>query len=128
MSRHRLKTADSKLGDDTVTRCDSRTVTMFFLMAVCLSLVFGLVALAYGEGRMVPQEMRAQRFVLVDDLGKERAELGIRANGEPRLTLWNQQRTVSASLGMDDAGRPHIALSTDNGIDTADEIWQEKTA
>ena len=48
-----------------------------------------------AKGRTpAPEVVRAQRFELVDDKGKERANLGVADDGSPSLALHDQKGEV----------------------------------
>jgi hypothetical protein len=70
---------------------------------------------ARGGVDPVQSEVRAQRFVVVDSAGNERAELGIRPDGKPALRLWDDTRTLLAQLEIDQAGMPRLAFETGDG-------------
>jgi len=74
---------------------------------------------AGGENANAP-EVRAQRFVVVDDSGKGRGEFGMRSNGEPVLRLWDRDVSISAMVEMDAYGMPRVAFETKNGTPLAE--------
>ena len=58
----------------------------------------------------IVKEVRAQKFVVTDDSGKERAEFGILPDGTARLAIWDKTRSVEAWLGVDELGSPLVAI------------------
>ena len=70
---------------------------------------------AESEVDGVPREIQAQRFVVVDDTGKERAEFGILPNGEAGMIVWNKGKSALVSLRIDQAGMPHFVFENSHG-------------
>lgn len=68
------------------------------LVAVCFGLVVLLGAVPSKKAQ-VPEEVRAKRFVLVDNTDKAWAELATISENQPQLVL------------SDEAGRPRLTLS-----------------
>jgi hypothetical protein len=57
----------------------------------------------------------AERFVVVDANGKERAQFGMHSGGEIALVIWNKDEHEVASLGIDKAGLPRLSFSNPKG-------------
>lgn len=64
---------------------------------------------ALAQGPEVADEVRAQRFALVDAEGQEQAILGFNENGEPGLVLFDQAGNNRAALVLTD-GNPNLML------------------
>lgn len=47
----------------------------------------------HAQAPAIPQEIRAQKFVLVDEAGVAQGAFGIETNGHPRLRLWTPRVT-----------------------------------
>ena len=56
-----------------------------------------------------PKAIKAHRFVVVDQRGRERANLGL-VRGSVGLSLWGLKRSGSLSLTVYDQGKPHIVF------------------
>lgn len=65
---------------------------------------------AHTSDSPVSREVRAQRYVVVDEGGNERAEFGVLPDGSARLIVWNKSKEFAASVGVDDFGMPHLAF------------------
>ena len=92
------------------------SVTALGLVAACTWLAAGAENTAQSDGEGVPIEIRAQRFVVVDDGGKERAVLGILEHGEVGLTVWNEQKTGAISVTINRKG-PRISFENAKGVE-----------
>ena len=68
-----------------------------------------------GDAKTIRDEIQARRFVLVDGAGKERGEFGIMQGGEPALRIWDEGRTMIATLEIDHAGMPRLAFESVGG-------------
>lgn len=77
-------------------------------LAVVLVVAAGVPAWTWSAGS--PDELRAKRFVLVDDAGNDRGSFGLLVAGEPWLSLWNKAGD-EVSLVIDDEG-PRLSLWT----------------
>lgn len=75
-----------------------------------------VVWMGQTRSKSVPLETRSQKFVLVDGSGKERAELGVLADGAARLIIRNRKSGAATWVGVDSEGRPLLALSGPDGI------------
>jgi hypothetical protein len=89
-------------------------------------LAFGPASAADPEETKPPREVRAQRFVLVDDAGTEQGEFGMTPKGEPVVRLWNKARGMAATLGIDEGGMPHVSLESFDGQPVAEMIVLDK--
>ena len=77
-----------------------------------------LVVLAGGLGLAAtypPSIVKARMFLVVDDRGKERAQLGLSTDGEALLTLLDARETHRASFGLYDGGEPYLKLAEKRG-------------
>ena len=63
----------------------------------------------------VQNEVRARKFVLVDEAGHERAELGINPDGRAGLVVWDKAKGMSAWLGTDDREMPVLTFGSKTG-------------
>lgn len=98
------------------TRMDRGTRKL--MSGLVLGALVPVLVVCLGQGRnppVAPQEVRAKKFVLVDDTGKERAELAILDDGAVRLIVRDQRSSASIWLGVDAAGRPSLVLSGADG-------------
>ena len=68
-----------------------------------------------SDVRGVQNEVRARKFVLVDDAGHERAELGIAPDGRAGLVVWDKAKSTSVWLGTDDHEMPLLAFGSKTG-------------
>ena len=96
-------------------RSGSVAVTILVALAALLWLGLATQLVARGGVETGQREVRAQRFVVVDDAGNERAELGILASGQPSLRIWDEARTIAATLEIDQAGMPRLAFENIGG-------------
>jgi len=75
-----------------------------------------------AEGQPAPaNEVRAKRFVLVDEEGRERAVLGFRHEGEAALTILSLQGRELVKLGTDDSSGP-----TENSLQLLDGVGRAR--
>ena len=79
-------------------------------LAVCFWLGLGVLSTAQSEDRAVPVEIRARRFVVVDDTGRERAKFGVMEDGETGMVVWNKKKSTAVSVSMDRFEMPRIVL------------------
>jgi len=63
-------------------------------LAVCATILLGQATAA----TTTPQVLEARRFVLKDDQGRERAVLGLGADGSARLTFFPQDGSKGTSI------------------------------
>lgn len=110
------------------------------LAVLCVSgLVGGFVSGLVVPGRAawaqdVAKELRAERFVLADAAGGERAELGFGEWGEPALSLYDETGRLGATLLLpigaprlwlyDEAGEPRAFLGMGEGEPSLG-LWDE---
>jgi len=115
MSEHGLTTSNGNLVESSRTGKMPRSVTMFLSLVACVWLGTSALSTAQSEDKTAPSEIRAQKFVVVDDNGKELAEFGIGSNGQPSMAVWNKGKSMVASMGMDNAGMPRFAFEKSSG-------------
>ena len=70
---------------------------------------------AQSNVRGVQNEVRARKFVVVDDAGTDLAELGILPDGGTRLIIRDKAKGTEVWLGTDDAGMPVLTLGRKSG-------------
>ena len=71
---------------------------------------------AVGSGASsVQQEIRAERIILVDSDGRERAELGITPDGGARLSIRDKSMRKAAWVGVFPDGRPSFSIINSRG-------------
>lgn len=94
---------------------------MILLLAAC-----GLV-MAHAAGSQAPQEVRAQRFVLVDSNGQSRGAWLSAPDGSSLLNLTDASQRVRVGVGVTAAGSSELVFYDDRnrrrfaaGIDSAD--------
>ncbi|MEE8373917.1 MAG: hypothetical protein V3R87_09370 [Dehalococcoidia bacterium] len=76
-----------------------------------LLVIVGMMPMLLASGGSGPEkELRASRFVLVDDKGAERAELSFGPHGPPRLIIGNKKPVEGILLGLDDDGSPFLIM------------------
>lgn len=75
-------------------------------------LLCGGAAWAQDEG--AAKQVRCESFVLVDDVGKTRAHMGL-LNGDPVLELYDAMGERRAALGLEE-GDPGLVLYASNGL------------
>ena len=85
--------------------------------AAALAVVVAGGALVTGQAPVpnVPEEIRAKRFALVDEAGATRVALQQAPDGAAGLVLYDTGRRVRASVSLDRAGVPTMALSDATG-------------
>ncbi|MCP4590267.1 MAG: hypothetical protein GY842_05965 [bacterium] len=110
MYRHGMIPNNRKVGNVNRTTMVRRSGTVLLLIAVCLWLGSGALSTAHSEDETAPAEVRASRFVVVDDEGKKRAEFGVLEDGEAKMVVWNQTRSTAVTVGMGRTGMPRITL------------------
>lgn len=76
--------------------------------------VLGLVLLVGATGTRVPKEIRAKRFILVDESGRLRGIFGVVADGSSVLGLAGGQQSGAALTARSD-GRISLVLTDSNG-------------
>ncbi|MCW5891778.1 MAG: hypothetical protein KIT14_14700 [bacterium] len=69
----------------------------------------------YGERTATVDEVRAERFVLVDGDGRRRAALGPADDGATGLLLYDAQERAKAQLVLDGSGAAHVKLHERDG-------------
>ena len=70
-----------------------------------------------NNGGDVSIEIRAQRFVVVDETGTERARFGILEHGEPGMIIWTKKKTAALTATIDRLGGPRVTLTERGGED-----------
>ena len=89
---------------------------VFALFVGSLGLIFGARSGSDSKLGGFPDEIRARRFVAVDDAGKVTAEFGMLSNGTPGMTVWDNKANVVAVLGVDNGGSPRFFFQSETGI------------
>jgi hypothetical protein len=79
-----------------------------------LAVVAVVAALTVGA-TYPPSIVKARMFLVVDDRGKERAQLGLSTDGEALLSLLDARETHRASFGLYDGGEPYLKLAEKRG-------------
>jgi hypothetical protein len=64
---------------------------------------------------VVHAAVRAHRFVVVDDAGNERAELGMLDDGRIRLTIRSEEKRPVILIGLDKNAQPVLGLADADG-------------
>ena len=59
--------------------------------------------------------VRARLFLVVDEHGKERAQLGLSSDGEALLSLLDERQTHRAGFGLYAGGEPYLRLAEKHG-------------
>ena len=109
---------------------ENRRWRVGLILAVVLLVAAGVPAWTWSA--VTPEEIRAKRFVLVDDAGNERGSLGFLGAGEPwlslsnragdevslvignegpKLSLWTSDRQRNVQLGILSGGSPVLQLN-----------------
>ena len=70
---------------------------------------------AAGPGKDTRGTIGAERFVLTDREGRARAELALRADGTPTLSLFDEKLRLRAALRLERDGSPRIVLLNESG-------------
>lgn len=77
-----------------------------------LLVIVGMLPMLLASGAAGPEkELRASRFVLVDDKGAERAELGFNSLGTASLFVGDKKSGQGVLLALDDEGTPFLSLA-----------------
>lgn len=92
-------------------------------LAVAVLLLFGALAWSATappragqvDAGAVHDEIRARKFVLVDDSGTIRAELGILPDGQTRLIIRDEAKGTEAWFGTDETGMPVLTFGSKTG-------------
>jgi hypothetical protein len=96
------------------------------LLAALLGAAFtALVAFAASSvyaavGSPPEHELRAKRFVLVDDDGQVRGDFGLGADGGTRLAIRDSENKSVVSMGFDKAHVPSLSIADAEGRPQAD--------
>jgi len=85
-------------------------------LVVVIVLCLGQARQGAGQGApsRVEREVRARNFVVVDDAGNKRGELGLLPSGEVRVVLRGKGKRA-AYVGVDSRGMPLVALAGARG-------------
>lgn len=110
MYGHGLMTSDRKLVESKTARKMRWSAMILLPVAACLWLGSGVLRTARSEGTSVPNEIRATKFVVVDDTGKMRAEFGIMEDHEAGMVIWNEKKTAAVAVSVDHSGMPNIVF------------------
>lgn len=93
----------------------NRPAVLGVILVVVAVAALNLGLRAFGQTEPKPlaptKEVRAQRFVLVDEKDQTQASLMRGDDGRPALVLWNGDGTASATVEIDQGGKPRITLS-----------------
>ena len=77
-----------------------------------LLMILAMLPMLLASGAAGPEkELRASRFVLVDDKGAERAELGFNSLGTASLFSGDKKSGQGVLLALDDEGAPFLSLA-----------------
>lgn len=115
-----LMASDRKVVQSKRGRKVSWSAAAFVLLAVCLLSGSGVLSTAHSHDKIIPSEIRARRFVVVDGAGNERGEFGISPSGLPAVRLWDERKTVVSKLEIDQMGMPRLAFETSAGASLID--------
>jgi len=115
MSELGLTTSNRNLVESKRTGKMRWSVTMLLPLVVCVLLGSDVLGTARSEDETVPKEIRARKFVVVDETGKERAEFGIMENGEAGMVIWNKKKSTAMAVGVDHTGMPNIVFQNSKG-------------
>ena len=110
MYEHDLTGSDRTLAKKERARKIGWSVTMFLGGLVCAWLSVGALSAPHSNDDIVPEEIRARKFVVVDESGKGRAEFGILEDGQAVMVVWNEKASTAVSVGMDRFGMPRVAF------------------
>jgi len=88
---------------------------LFMFFGAFVWQAFGAASTAQSDDKTVANKIRAKSFVVVDDSGKELGEFGVLSNGQPGMIVRNKDKSISASIGMDQGGMPRFAFENDKG-------------
>ena len=110
------KTPDSvhRLVGKSPWRVTPSSVALILFAGVCCWLCFGAAFGAEGDGK-APKEVRASRFVVIDDHGKERGELGLLPGGQVGVVIRGKDSGTALSLYFDDKGMPRFEFQNSKG-------------
>lgn len=84
-------------------------------MALCFWLGSVVAVTADDRDDTVPGEIRARRFVVPDETGKARVEIGRLSNGETGVIIWNSKQDNAVILSVADSGGPRMAFQNSKG-------------
>lgn len=99
--------------EDRLRRMRRAQATAMWSGAVLLVIV-GMLPILLASGAAGPEkEVRASRFVLVDDKGVERAELGFGSHGPARLFIGDKKSGEGILLALDEEQRPFLVMGGD---------------
>ena len=90
-------------------------IRMLVLLAIGFWLGSCVLNTAHSEAESVPNEIRARKFVVVDDTGKDRAEFGITEDGEAGMVVWNKKKSTAVSVSINRYGMPRITFENSKG-------------
>jgi len=111
------------------------------LGGLALLLGLGVVVLAGGQGEGKPKTVEAERFILRDEFGRQRAALTVSKGGDPALYLLDTDEQARVALGLskdgpglyftDPGGKHRAVLARNNdgiGFDLLDENGKSRAA
>lgn len=67
------------------------------------------------EGISTSAEVRARKFIVIDDGGMERAEFGMSEGGEVAMVIGNKKRGTAVWVGTDSEGDSRVAFANTKG-------------
>jgi hypothetical protein len=95
-----------------------RSVVALLFMAAAFWLglaVTGNAGSGFPEDDPDPQEIKAGKFIVVDNKGNERAEFGMLKDNRPGMILWNMKDNMAFSVSLDDTGMPRMEFANSKG-------------
>jgi len=84
---------------------------MYLLVTVSLSMGVGVLRAPPGEGASATNEVRASKFVVVDEGGRKLGEFGVMEDGTAAMVIENTKTHTGISVGTDRSGMPRITLT-----------------
>jgi hypothetical protein len=93
------------------SRKSSRWAVSCFAAIISVCIILQTFATATQPKPAPSDEIRAARFVVANRAGQERGQFGVSDSGEVSLRMWDEGRTMEATVEIDAQGIPRVSLA-----------------